>query len=295
MANNIENNVHVLSNQPLSDRGVLCGIAEAYMIGFGNDPEANEGAIRRVDGTKMALDRYMDCLIMSARKRGHLENVFPNVAHPTKDLQHLITWLHSLPENQRTQIMEETSQNTGGFTPYYNLPDVLARFERDLTPRENAHPIAAYWGDKEYSVAGFLTGIVCDTSKSFLDVTSSLPYLTHIPDIRDQFESFLKILKRTQGISFPTLFELEGVVIPERRGAKNGTKWNELLLHVKNEAKALGASHSTGVTFEQSRYYTKGQENRIFTDVFRIQGADGLLFFVSDLDRSIVQLQTKLR
>ncbi len=227
-------------------------ISGVYMIVFGNTPGVNEGGIHTANKNTISLNQYMNLLTSSPlflrhkKDTRHLQDINPKDEFTTKELLLLLDWMNSLNDESQEGLLKHV-EDLFGYRPYYNRRKVIERFETDLTPGEASHPILSYWGDVEYKVCGFLTGIVLDTIDEAKNILGNIQYLSS-----DQLEQVTGYLT---GSPFPILFEAEGAVIPERTGKKRGSKWGIIKDEVRDAAWRLGAGYSFGLTFQDSIYY----------------------------------------
>jgi len=265
------NEVRLLVNEhPKNHITLLTDIAKVYMIVFGNALGVLEGGTP--NGETISLDTYMSHVVQSTHFLQDCQNstvlcdIGVQKTYTTRQLLSLLQWAEELNEEKKNELLTQVAQKSGGYKPYYTSERVLKRFVVDLTPAQEKQPIVSYWGDNEYDVCGFLTGIVISTPALLSEIIDNVSYLT--PGQREQT---LRVLATSP---FPILFEHEGAIIAERAGKENGSKWGKLHASVRNAARSLGATHSFGLTFEVSNYYQGGKRRGFARDVL-INAADG--------------------
>ena len=269
------NRVETIVNKETREYSQLLeNMANVYITVFGEKP-FNEGA-KNMNNEKISLSEYLSFI-------NRPDFILPR--NDTKGLSNAVSWMDSLSLKDRESLVRELSLLSRGFEPYYTTEGVLKRFSSDLKPEPGLVPIVSYWGDHEYEVCGFLTGLVVENDEAFFRIVQNTPYLisTH-PDIKDQVKVFLK---EVGDFAYPLLLEHEGVVIPERRGRENGSRWKDLFNSVRSEAFDRGVKYSSGFTSKESEYYANAQKFGLLDYEFDTTPKDGesMKFFLSTITK----------
>ena len=269
----------IVNEQPSLYMGVIEDVAKVYMAVFGETEGVYEGGVRP-DGATIPLSQYAGYI---TQEEGISMSLQPN----TREIIDFIDWFENLPTVRQLYLMDEAERISGGYRPYYRYQDVVSRFKQDLTPSVDSVPIITYWGDAEYPVCGFVTQNVVRTPDAFQTRLDAIPILSQRE--KEQIMSHLRTIRA----EYPIMFGLEGAVVPERAGKRNGSKWNHLLLEFYRGALDLGAELSIAITFLESKYYTNSIKNNVFIvdlPVISDKNEHSMRFVVLDLNVSYARL-----
>lgn len=229
-------------------------MAEVYVRVFGDTHGVYEGGLHE-DGTTIPLSTYINCAIISSNE---FSDLVPQVRHDTETLAEFVRRFEDLNPLQQEELIKKTQEISGGYSPFYRLVDVVNRFEKDLTPREDMHPIVQYFHDENEQVRGFAFGVNVDNWQAILDIYNNAPFLTRThPDLDEQLLSFFS---KVENLPDKVFVELEAAMDPEKRGLAFG----KMLYTARRIAHEMGADMSICITFRDSEYYKSGIEKGSF-------------------------------